>query len=70
MKDNKMLYTVIGVVVALLGYFGSLQYNKLTEIEKSLLELKIEVVKMQTTMIDRDMVVQIVNDELLKHGIK
>jgi len=27
-------------------------------------------VKMQTTMIDRDMVVQIVNDELLKHGIK
>jgi len=70
MKDNKMLYTVIGVVVALLGYFGSLQYNKLTEIEKSLLELKIEVVKMQTTMIDRDMVVQIVSDELAKRGIK
>ena len=70
MKDNKLLYTVIGVVVALLGYFGQLQINKLTEIEKSLLELKIEVVKMQTNMIDRDMVVQIVTDELLKRGIK
>ncbi len=70
MKDNKLLYTVIGVVVALLGYFGQLQYSKLSEIEKSLLELKIEVVKMQSSMLDRDAVVQIVNDELLKRGIK
>ena len=70
MKDNKLLYTVIGIVVALLGYFGQLQYSKLSEIEKSLLELKIEVVKMQTTMIDREAVIQIVHDELAKHGIK
>lgn len=70
MKDNKLLYTVIGIVVALLGYFGQLQYSKLSEIEKSLLELKIEVVRMQTTMIDREAVIQIVNDELAKRGIK
>lgn len=70
MKDNKLLYTVIGIVVALLGYFGSLQMQKLTEIEKSLLELKIEVVKMQTSMIDREAVIKIVTDEFAKRGIK
>ena len=64
MKDNKLLYTVIGVVVALLGYFGSIQYNKLTEIEKELISLKIEVVKIQTQMIDRDEVIKIVRQEL------
>ena len=70
MKDNKMFYTVLSILVAIMGWFGTVAYGKLTEIEKSLLELKIEVVKMQTTMIDRDMVVQIVSDELAKRGIK
>ena len=64
MKDNKLLYTVIGITVALLGYFGSIQYNKLTEIEKELISLKIDVVKIQTQMIDRDEVIKIVRQEL------
>ncbi len=70
MEKNKLLTVVVSILIGLLGYFGQLQYSKLSEIEKSLLELKIEVVKMQTSMIDRDVVIQIVNDELLKHGIK
>lgn len=70
MKDNKILYTVLSILVAVLGWFGTIAYGKLTEIEKSLLELKIEVVRMQTSMIDRDMVIQIVHDELEKRGIK
>ena len=70
MKDNKMFYTVLSILVAIMGWFGTVAYGKLTEIEKSLLELKIEVVRIQTTMIDREAVIQIVNDELLKRGIK
>lgn len=70
MEKNKLLTVVVSILIGLLGYFGQLQYSKLSEIEKSLLELKIEVVKMQTTMIDREAVIQIVNDELAKHGIK
>lgn len=70
MEKNKLLTVVVSILIALLGYFGQLQYSKLSEIEKSLLELKIEVVKMQTSMIDRDVVIQIINDELLKRGIK
>lgn len=68
--EKKILTVVVSILIGLLGWLGTIQYNKLTEIEKSLLELKIEVVKMQTTMIDRDMVVQIVRDELEKRGIK
>lgn len=70
MKDNKMLYTVIGITVGLLGFLGSLQFQKLQEIEKELVKLQLEVTKIQVQMIDRDAVVNIVNDELLKHGIK
>ncbi len=70
MEKNKLLTIVVSILIGLLGYFGQLQYSKLSEIEKSLLELKIEVVKMQTTMIDREAVIQIVHDELAKHGIK
>lgn len=70
MEKNKLLTVVVSILIALLGYFGQLQYSKLSEIEKSLLELKIEVVKMQTSMIDRDAVIQIINDELAKRGIK
>lgn len=70
MEKNKLLTVVVSILIGLLGYFGQLQYSKLSEIEKSLLELKIEVVKMQTSMIDRDAVIQIINDELAKHGIK
>ena len=70
MEKNKLLTVVVSILIGLLGYFGQLQYSKLSEIEKSLLELKIEVVKMQTTMIDREAVIQIVHDELAKHGIK
>ena len=69
MEKNKLLTVVVSILIGLLGYFGQLQYSKLSEIEKSLLELKIEVVKMQTTMIDREAVIQIVHDELAKHGI-
>jgi hypothetical protein len=70
MEKNKLLTVVVSILIGLLGYFGQLQYSKLSEIEKSLLELKIEVVKMQSSMIDRDIVIQIINDELAKRGIK
>lgn len=68
--EKKILTVAVSILIGLLGWLGTIQYNKLTEIEKSLLELKIEVVRIQTTMIDREAVIQIVNDELLKRGIK
>lgn len=68
--NNKGFYTAIGILVALLGWFGSAQYAKLSEIEKSLIELKLEMTKVQMSIIDENAVVKIVETQLLKHGIK
>lgn len=57
-------------MVALIGWLGSIQYSKLTEIEKSLIELKLEITKVQMTIMDEEAVRKIVETELLRHGIK
>ena len=76
--QQKALYTVLGLLVTLLGWFGSANYNKLMEIEHSLAELKIEVARLQMGIIDEHMVREIakeiaketVEHELLKRGLK
>lgn len=72
--QQKALYAVIGLLVTLLGWLGSVNYNKLMEIEHSLAELKVDVVKLQAGIIDEHMVREIakemVEHELLKRGLK
>lgn len=68
--NNKGFYTAIGILVSLLGWLGSVQYAKLSEIEKGLIELKLEMTKVQMSIIDENAVVKIVENEFLKHGIK
>ena len=67
---NKLTYWVAGILIAVLGLIWASQYSKLVEIEKSLLDLKIEMVKVQTQMIDRDEVKAIIEESLKMHGIK
>lgn len=68
--EKRILAAVFGILIAVLGWIWSAQYGKLTEIEKSLIELKLEVTKLQMSIIDENAVVKIVENELLKHGIK
>ena len=72
--QQKALYTVLGLLVTLLGWLGSVNYSKLMEIEHSLAELKIEVAKLQMGIIDehkvREIAHEIVEHELLKRGLK
>ena len=72
--QQKALYAVLGLLVTLLGWVGSANYNKLMEIEHSLAELKIEVARLQMGIIDEHMVREIaketVEHELLKRGLK
>lgn len=72
--QQKALYAVMGLLVTLLGWLGSINYNKLMEIEHSLAELKVDVVKLQAGILDEHMVREIakemVEHELLKRGLK
>ena len=71
--QQRLLYAVIGLLVALLGWLGSVNYAKLMEIEHSLAELKIEVTKLQLSIIDEAKVKEIakgvLEHELLQRGI-
>lgn len=72
--QQKALYAVMGLLVTLLGWLGSINYSKLMEIEHSLAELKVDVAKLQMGIIDEHMVREIakemVEHELLKRGLK
>ena len=72
--QQKALYAVIGLLVTLLGWLGSVNYGKLMEIEHSLTELKVEVAKLQASIIDehtvREIAKEMVEHELLKRGLK
>ena len=72
--QQKALYTVLGLLVTLLGWLGSVNYSKLMEIEHGLAELKIEVAKLQMGIIDehkvREIAKETVEHELLKRGLK
>ena len=57
---NKLTYCIFGVLLAVLGWIWSVTYYKLCEVEKSLVELKIEVARVQAQMIDRHEVESIV----------
>lgn len=72
--QQKALYAVIGLLVTLIGWLGSVNFQKLMEIEHSLIEIKLEVAKLQAGIIDEHMVREIakemVEHELLKRGLK
>ena len=72
--QQKALYAVIGLLVTLIGWLGSINFQKLMEIEHSLAELKVDVAKLQAGIIDEHMVREIaketVEHELLKRGLK
>ena len=71
--QQKALYAVIGLLVTLIGWLGSVQFQKLMEIEHSLAELKIEVARLQMSIITEDKVKEIakgvLEHELLQRGM-
>lgn len=66
MKENKAFYTCLAILIAVLGWFGQANYNKLLSIEKELITIKVELAKIQTETLTREDVVAIVKDELAK----
>ena len=72
--QQKALYAVIGLLVTLLGWLGSVNYAKLMEIEHSLTEIKLEVAKLQMSIITEEKVKEIakgvLEHELLQRGLK
>ena len=71
--EKRIITVILGLLVTLLGWLGSVNYAKLMEIEHSIAEVKIEVTRLQVSIIDEAKVKEIakgvLEHELLQRGI-
>jgi len=72
MKINLQLVLkiLIGILLTIMSYFGKVVIVQLLEIQKDLSGIKLELVKIQSSMLDKDAVRDIVRVELYERGIK
>ena len=72
MKINWQLVSriLIGIFLTIMSYFGKVAIVQLLEIQKDLSGIKLELVKIQSSMLDKDAVRDIVRVELYERGIK
>ncbi len=72
MKINWQLVSrvLVGVLLAIMSYLGKVAVVQLLEIQKDLSGIKLELVKIQASMLDKDSVRDIVRVELYERGIK
>ena len=72
--EKRIITVILGLLVTLLGWLGSVNYAKLMEIEHSIAELKIEVARLQVSILTEDKVKEIakgvLEHELLQRGLK
>lgn len=72
MKINWQLISriLVGILLTIMSYFGKVAIVHLLEIQKDLSGIKLELVKIQSSMLDKDAVRDIVRVELYERGIK
>ena len=62
--QTKLITIFATVFLAVIGWIWSATYTRLTSMEQELVAIKLELVKVQATMIDREEVVRIVNEQI------
>ena len=72
MKINWQLVTrvLVGILLAIMSYLGKVAFGQLLAIQTDLASIKLELVKIQASMLDKDAVRDIVRVELYERGIK
>ena len=61
---------LVGILLAIMSYFGKVAVAQLLAIQKDLASIKLELVKIQSSMLDKEAVRDIVRVELYERGIK
>ena len=60
---------LVGILLAIMSYFGKVAVGQLLTIQKDLASIKLELVKIQASMLDKDAVREIVKMELYERGV-
>ena len=67
----KVLLSIFGsILIAVIGFFGSAYLNKLTDIEKSIVQVQKDIVQLQSTMINRGEIKEMIKDEIAKYHME
>ena len=66
--EKRIITVILGLLVTLLGWLGSVNYAKLMEIEHSIAELKIEVARLQKSIMTEEKVKEIAKG-VLEHEL-
>lgn len=61
---------LVGILLAIMSYFGKVAVGQLLTIQKDLASIKLELVKIQASMLDKEAVRDIVRVELYERGLK
>lgn len=72
MKINWQIVSrvLVGILLAIMSYMGKVAVGQLLTIQTDLASIKLELVKIQSSMLDKDAVRDIVRVELYERGIK
>ena len=72
MKINWQIVSrvLVGILLAIMSYMGKVAVGQLLTIQTDLASIKLELVKIQSSMLDKDAVRDIVRVELYESGIK
>ena len=72
MKINWQIVSrvLIGILLAIMSYLGKVAVGQLLAIQTDLASIKLELVKIQASMLDKDAVKDIVRVELYERGMK
>ena len=61
---------LFSILIAVVGLIWTTCYTKLVTIEKELISIKVELVQMQSNVLTREDVNEMIDTALLKRGIK
>lgn len=61
---------VVGVLLVIVGFFGTMSYSQLLAIQKDLVALQVAVARVQSEIIGRQEIKQMIADECLKYHFK
>ena len=61
---------IVGVLLVIVGFFGTMSYSQLLAIQKDLVALQVAVARVQSEIIGRQEIKQMIADECLKYHFK
>ena len=65
--QNITYKSIAAILIAIIGFFCVGLYNKMNEVQKDIIQIKVQLVEVQSKMITRVTVIEIIQTEVYKY---